>query len=293
MTRLFTFGCSFTRSKNPTWADIVAHGYEHYQNWGQAGAGNSFIFYSLMECHKRNRITTDDVVMIMWSSIGREDRYVDGEWLTPGSIYNQTDYDENFVKKFTDPTGYLLRDAAHLAGAKSLLDAIGCQYYFFSIVPFNVPDDNVFKMFSIDKKISNLYREELDTVAPSVYEVVFNCNWYSRKGRLETDKLKEEYEIKRGDSWPTWEKFTKQDFTDVDLEIQHEINETHLFTDRFLHRYDTHPIPTEYLEYLNKVAPDIQISPATQEWTEQVTALILQGQDLTKHWRPSKLPTRF
>ena len=47
--RLFTFGCSFTRSKNPTWADIVARQYDHYQNWGQAGAGNSFIFYSLME----------------------------------------------------------------------------------------------------------------------------------------------------------------------------------------------------------------------------------------------------
>lgn len=291
--RLFTFGCSFTRSKNPTWADIVARQYDHYQNWGQAGAGNSFIFYSLMECHKRNTITQDDVVMIMWSSIGREDRYVNGEWLTPGSIYNQTDYDATFVKKFTDPTGYLLRDSAHLAGAKAILDSIGCKYYFFSIVPFNVPDDNIFKIFNIDKKISNLYREELSTVTPSVYEVIFNCNWYSRAGRLEINKLKEEYEIKRGNSWPTWEKFTNQDFTDVDVEIQQEINETHLFTNRFLHRYDTHPMPTEYLEYLNKVAPDILIDPATQEWTKQVTELILQGQDLAKVWHPSKSPTRF
>jgi hypothetical protein len=293
MTRFFAFGCSFTRSKHPTWADIVARQYDHYENWGQPGAGNSFIFYSLMECHKRNKITPDDVVMIMWSSIGREDRYVNGEWLTPGSIYNQTDYDETFVKKFTDPTGYLLRDTAHLAAAKAVLDSIGCKYHFFSIVPFNVPDDNVFKMFSIDKKISNLYQAELDTVAPSVYEVIFNCNWYSRQGRLDTNKLKEEYEIKRGDSWPTWERFTEQDFTNVDAKIQCEINETHLFSNRFLHRYDTHPIPTEYLEYLNKVAPGIQIDPATQEWTEQVTALILQGQELTKFWHPSKIPTRF
>lgn len=293
MTRFFAFGCSFTRSKHPTWADIVARQYDHYQNWGQPGAGNSFIFYSLMECHKRNTITADDTVMIMWSSIGREDRYVNKEWLTPGSIYNQTDYDENFVKKFTDPTGYLLRDAAHLAGAKAVLDAIGCQYYFFSIVPFNVPDDNIFKVFSIDNKISNLYKEELATVAPSVYEVIFNCDWYSRKGYLNNAKLKEEYEIKRGDSWPTWEQFTNQDFTNVNAEIQCEINETHLFTNRFLHRYDTHPIPTEYLEYLNKVAPDILIDTATQEWTKQATALILQGQELTKFWNPSKIPTRF
>ena len=223
MTRLFTFGCSFTNSMRPTWADIVAREYKHYENWGRGGAGNSFIFYSLMECHKRNKITRDDVVMIMWSSIGREDRYVGGEWRTPGSIYNQTEYDENFVKKFADPTGYLLRDAAHLAGAKAVLDAIGCKYYFFSIVPFDVPDDNVFKIFSTDHKIQNLYSDEFAALRPSVYETIFNYDWYSRIGPKEPKKLQEQYEIQRGAEWPAWEQFVLQDFTGVPKHIVDEM----------------------------------------------------------------------
>ena len=293
MTRFFAFGCSFTNSKYPTWADIVSREHDHYQNWGQAGAGNSFIFYSLMECHKRNCINKDDVVMIMWSSIGREDRYVAGEWLTPGSIYNQTDYDETFVNKFTDPTGYLLRDAAHLSGAKNMLDTIGCRYYFFSIVPFNVPDDNIFKIFSIDNKILKIYAEEFQSVRPSVYEVIFDHDWYSRPGRKETERLKQEYEIKRGDEWPTWDKFTAQDFAGVPSHVIREINTEHEFTNRYLHRYDTHPLPMEYLEYINRVAPDIIIDTKTQQWTQDVTNLILEHQDLTPLWRPSQRPARF
>ena len=293
MTRFFAFGCSFTNSKYPTWADIVARGYDHYENWGQAGAGNSFIFYSLMECNKRNRITQDDVVMIMWSSIGREDRYVNKEWLTPGSIYNQTDYDENFVKKFTDPTGYLLRDAAHLAGAKAILDSIGCQYYFFSIVPFNVPDDNIFKVFNIDNKILTLYADEFKSVRPSVYEVIFDHNWYSRVGKKETNKLQEEYEIKQGGDWPSWERFTQQDFIGVPATVINEINIEHEFTNRYMYRYDTHPLPLEYLEYINRVAPDIEIDAETCKWTAQVTDAIIQHQDIRKLWRINNKPARF
>ena len=293
MTRFFAFGCSFTRSKNPTWADIVARQYDHYENWGQAGAGNSFIFYSLMECHKRNQINRDDVVMIMWSSIGREDRYVDGEWLTPGSIYNQTEYDATFVKKFTDPTGYLLRDAAHLAGAKAVLDAIGCRYYFFSIVPFNVPDDNIFKIFSTHHKVEKLYAGEFDIVRPSVYETIFDCNWYSRPGPKETEKLQEEYEVKRGGEWPTWDQFIKQQFDAVPSHIVNEINIEHEFSNRYLHRYDTHPVPTEYLDYLTRVAPEIEISQETHEWTTAVTELIFDHKPLAPLWKQSKKPIRF
>lgn len=293
MTRFFAFGCSFTNSKNPTWADIVARQYSHYENWGQAGAGNSFIFYSLMECNKRNKITCNDVVMIMWSSIGREDRYVNGEWLTPGSIYNQTEYDENFVKKFTDPTGYLLRDAAHLTGAKAILDNIGCKYYFFSIVPFNVPDDNIFKIFSTDSKIEKLYNSEFDAVKPSVYETIFNYNWYSREGIRETDKLQNEYNIKRGDDWPDWEQFISQDFTGISNTIIDEINNENEFSNRYLYRYDTHPVPAEYLEYLDTVVPELDISQETRTWTTDVTNALLQHHDIRKLWRPSNKPVRF
>jgi hypothetical protein len=293
MTRFFAFGCSFTRGLYPTWADIVARQYDHYQNWAQPGAGNSFIFYSLMECHKRNTITKDDIVIIMWSSIGREDRYVGGEWVTPGSIYNQTEYDATFVNKFADPTGYLLRDSAHLAAAKQLLDNIGCLYTFFSIVPFNVPDDNVFKIFTVDHGIKKLYQQEFDCVRPSVYETVFGCDWYSKPGPKRLKKLQEEYEIKRGDEWPTWEKFAAQDWQQVPAHIKFEINEQNNFGCRHMIRYDTHPTPAEYLEYLQKVAPEIEVDSETMQWVSATTDAVFDNTGIEKLWKPAPVPERF
>jgi len=292
--RFFAFGCSFTNSKYPTWADIVGRQYKMYSNWGQAGAGNSFIFYSLMECHKRNAITRDDVVMIMWSSIGREDRWVTGEkWITPGSIYNQTTYNEDFVAKFADPTGYLIRDMAHLTAAKAILDSIGCEYKFFSIVPFNVPDDNIFKIFSIDNKITTLYADELATVKPSVYEAVFNCDWYSRRGYVDIKGLEQEYTVIRGDSWPTWQQFTQQDFTGVSDRVREEIDEKYEFSRRFLFRTNTHPMPAEYLLYLNTVAPEIEIDSDTAEWTHTVNEMIMTEQPLKRVWPGPMTVRRF
>ena len=292
--RFFAFGCSFTNSKHPTWADIVGRDYSFYSNWGQAGAGNSFIFYSLMECHKRNTITSDDTVMIMWSSIGREDRWVTEErWITPGSIYNQTTYNNEFVKQFADPTGYLIRDMAHLAAAKTILDSIGCNYKFFSIVPFNVPDDNIFKIFSIDNKITTLYAAELAEVKPSVYEAIFNFDWYSRKGYVDIAGLEKEYNIIRGDEWPTWEQFTEQDFTGVAPSIRKEIDDKHEFSKRLLFRTNTHPVPAEYLLYLNTVAPEIEISQAAVDWTNNVNELILNNQPLKRLWGGPMTVRRF
>lgn len=289
-TRFFSFGCSFTNAIKPTWADIVAREYQHFQNWGNSGSGNSFIFYSLMECHKRNQIRQDDTVMIMWTNIGREDRYVKGQgWIAPGSIYNQTDYDENFVRKFADPTGYLIRDMAHLTAAKALLDSIGCNYRFFSVVPFSVPDNNIFKVFSVDNKITSLYRTELASVAPSVYETLFNCDWYSRPGYRNLVQLEEEYIQLRGDSWPTWEVFCQQDFSRIPKDIVTEINEQYNFSCRYLMRTDTHPVVAEYLEYLDIVAADIELSDQTRKWVAETNQAVLAGADLRGLWKPTKV----
>ena len=114
MKRLFTFGCSFTNYHWPTYADILGTQFDAFFNWGRSGAGNLFIFNSLMEAHKRNKLTKDDVVCVMWSSISREDRYVGKNWLLAGSMYSQKVYDQEFVKKFSDPNGYLIRDLAQI-----------------------------------------------------------------------------------------------------------------------------------------------------------------------------------
>jgi len=254
MNRFFAFGCSFTKSNTPTWADILATNFNHYQNWGRPGAGNSFIFYSLIECIKRNNINKDDTVAIMWTSIGREDRFVKGSgWLTPGSIYNQSVYDDEFVKLYADPTGYLIRDLAHLSAARKILQSIGCTYYFFSVVPFRIFDDNTDSIFNIEPSIINLYKDDLDEVRPSVYEIIFNCDWYSRPGPIDINLVKQEYRNLQGVRWPSWEKFVLQDFDGIEKDIVKEINDDFNLSNKLLVRTDTHPTYDEYYEYLVKV----------------------------------------
>jgi hypothetical protein len=258
--RFFAFGCSFTKNTYPTWADIVGSGFSYYENWAKPGGGNHFIFNSLIECIKRNNINSNDTVIIMWTSIGREDRYTQKHgWVTPGSIYNQTVYDTDFIKQFADPTGYLLRDLAFIASAQMILASIGCTYYFLSTVPICLPDDNTNLTIDIDQSIANLYKDELAAIKPSVYQVIFNNNWYSRPGPVNIAEVQQEYNACKGPNWPSWEKFVLQEFTNVPAKIVAEINEQHQLTNKLTVRSDTHPTTAEHLEYLQKVLPEIPI----------------------------------
>jgi len=292
-TRFFAFGCSATSCNWPTWADILARDYDHYQNWALPGAGNSFIFYSVMEAIKRNAINKDDTVMIMWTNIGREDRYVKGTgWITPGSIYNQTIYSADFVRDYADPTGYLIRDMAHVSAVRSLLESIGCKYKFFSTVPLNVPDDNIFQVFSMDTKIVNLYREDIHSIAPSVFEVVFAFDWYSRPGVRDLAMLEQYYNTVKGDAWPTWKTFEQQDWTGVEKRVRLEIDEDHLLSKQLLSRTNTHLLPAEHLEYLDRVT-DIYIPEETRAWVNDVNTAILSGTDFKRLWKPTGKVNRF
>ena len=181
--RLFTFGCSFTEYRWPTWANILGQNFDQFENWGQPGGGNTFILNSLMECINRNIIQANDTVIIMWTSIGREDRWVKGRgWVTVGSIYNQIEYDKNFVSKWADPLGYLIRDMASISATKQVLERLGCSWHFLSLGPLEYYDDskNFKHDFSIIEDIKELYKDELAAIKPSVYDVVFDGNWGSR-----------------------------------------------------------------------------------------------------------------
>ena len=46
--RLFTFGCSFTQWKWPTWADYIGINFDEYYNAGQAGSDNKHILNHIL-----------------------------------------------------------------------------------------------------------------------------------------------------------------------------------------------------------------------------------------------------
>lgn len=252
MNRIFTFGCSFTQYwRWPTWADAIGHQAEFYENWGMCGGGNSLIFYSLVECHRRQCLGPGDTVYVMWTNTSREDRYVRGKWLTAGNVYwtDGTGLPREYLLNFTCERGYLIRDLATIAAAKDLLSHWGCQYRFFSMVPLHQTNqsiglgENPEDEFTDDTDVLELYQSVLENIAPSVYETVFDHDWNSRPG------ITDSYDARRR---------------------------------------DFHPTPCEHLLYLDKVAPDINISDATRHWMADWEQCAANG----KTWHSLNLPSR-
>lgn len=111
--RLFTFGCSLTNYKYPTWANILnCEVNKEFYNLGRGGSGNLFIACRIAEANRRYNFCDTDLVAVMYSSFTREDRYFDNQWQGAGNIFNQHIYPPSFVKNFADPAGYFIRDYA-------------------------------------------------------------------------------------------------------------------------------------------------------------------------------------
>ena len=301
--RLFTFGCSFTNYIWPTWADIVSNDYDYYENWGQIGGGNKYIYFSLIECHQRNCITPDDTVIIMWSSQAREDRFLKGKWHTPGSVYN-SDYTDEFIEEYTDTTGYLLDTVTYIQGSYHLLDSIGCKKHFFSMLPLDISTERWLNIppklnLSISSKILKLYSPVLKHMKPSVYETVFNSDWHSRDDKIIprpdsamyiwTDTLHKNYINNAGKNWPTFDDFFNNKLNNVESHIVEEIDKQFGFIEirdwvKLLKRSDTHPTPIEHLEYLNCI--DFKVSKQAQDFAEYWEDQVMSN---TNNWQTKKL----
>lgn len=130
--RFFTFGCSFTNHFYPTWANVVASEMPDakFYNFGLTGSGNQLINIRLSEADVRFKFCETDLIMTMYSTFYREDRWVRGRWLTGGNVYNNDIYDKNFLEKYADTTGYIIRDLALINSTYHYIKSLSCDSFF-------------------------------------------------------------------------------------------------------------------------------------------------------------------
>ena len=254
MKRLFTFGCSFTAYEWPTWADILGRQFDYFENWGRPGAGNQFICNSIAECDARNNFTEDDTIIVMWSSMMREDRYVEDGWLTPGNFgvngekFNEPGwpeyyYGKDFYHRSMITRGCYIRDLASMYLVDKLIKSKKCEHHYLSMIDLNFPGDmywgymtyfmqklKLAKQSETTNDVLHIYKTLCDQIKPSVHKVVFNYDWQSRPVLLAPSS-------KTGK----------------------------------LHRTDWHPIPSEHLEYLQKVLPQYIITDENKAWVKEVS----------------------
>jgi hypothetical protein len=176
--RLFAFGCSFTNYRWRTWADILGTEYREFYNWGQSGAGNHFIFNSIVEANQQHNFTAGDTVVVCWTNVMREDRYTD-RWQTLGNITTCPIYNEDYVRNAVTERGSLIRDLAMIKAAMVLLKIKrNLKWKFISVCPLSNPNqfDNT---SSKDQDVLSLYQDVLNTMLPSYQETLFKNGWRS------------------------------------------------------------------------------------------------------------------
>jgi hypothetical protein len=171
MKRLLTFGCSFTNYRWSTWADCLAPEFDYFENWGQSGAGNHYIFNSVMEADQHYKFSTDDTVIVCWTGTTRDDWYVNGKWQTLGNMYTCPIYNTDYLKTHVDPRGYAIRDLAFVKAVKCLLEARSCNWKFLCM-----------SNWIIDQDIASLYQDTLNCILPSFETVLFTQGWPNHNG---------------------------------------------------------------------------------------------------------------
>jgi hypothetical protein len=190
--RFFAFGCSFTNYMWPTWADIIATEMSHaeYGNFGISGSGNETILCRVVEADKRFQFNTDDLIMIMWTTMCREDRWVGGSWKMTGNIFNQFEYDENFVTNFADPKGYLIKNMAVMSSTRRYVHSTNASLFTMTATPFdhqqNTADPQI-------QGILDLYSADNELVQDSLFEVEMDNEWGTGCQYLKNQTLCNDY----------------------------------------------------------------------------------------------------
>src|SRR6056300_596079 len=175
--RFFAFGCSLTKYNWPTWADIIATEVPEYYNYAQSGGGNLFIANSIVEANLTHKFTEDDLIIVMWSSVSREDRYKNGKWKTPGNIYSQEEIDMEFVYKWSEDRFYLMRDLALIELTSVYLNNLSCDSDMLKMVDFEEIKikDNIKSNYLED--IIATYSSTLKNIKPAIVDVVYGGVW--------------------------------------------------------------------------------------------------------------------
>lgn len=171
--RFFAFGCSYTSYIWPTWADLIKKEMPQAEffNLGKTGAGNLCISSRVAEANNRFKFTNTDLVMVMFSSYTREDRWVEYEWMTRGNVYVNNVYSNDWVRKFADERGYMIRDASLIDLTTRYLQALPCDSRMMLSVPFKTNSDSPNHDSTVPDDILSVYKDTFGEMSPSLFEL--------------------------------------------------------------------------------------------------------------------------
>ena len=250
--RLFTFGCSMTQHDWPTWADIAGTKFKYFENWGEKGAGNHFIFNSIIQCDIKNNLTPDDTVAVMWSSPARHDYFSGNRWGHAHHVFNI----ENNIAPC--PEGYWLITFSYIYAIDQILKNRKIPYIMTSWVDYN----------TLDSKFHRMYESLLSTIC----YIPISKKTNQVAILPDTDQLMQSlYDCLSGPDWPSLTEIKKNQYSTTPA-IQKEIENfwRDLKNDKRMSIAsivpDKHPLPGEHLTIAKKLFPNLDLDTNTEKW---------------------------
>lgn len=261
--RLFTFGCSMTKYHWPTWADILGRQWEYFENWGNPGSGNTFIFDSLIECDTRNKFTPNDSIIVMWSGIARIDYYQQNRWSHMVNRFARDDASQ----PFSCPDGYEILSYPLFTAADQYLKSKNLNYKLCS-----------FHSYDEGSRAGVLYKETLSKIKcvkfSSVPKKITRI-----KNNAEIELL---YQRLSGKDWPSLDKILEKNFNPINSTIADEIVEFVQLIENDPHfkltqttEIDRHPLPVDHLNAIKDIAPDVTVDQLTVEWIDKINQQVV------------------
>lgn len=257
--RFFAFGCSFTNYKWPTWADIIGKDVEVYVNWATQGAGNYFIFNSVMEADARYNFTKDDLVIIFWSIKEREDRYLGDTWVHVSSYNLESMYSKEWANKYYfDNRNFLMRDLSLIKATQAMLKTKECDWANLS------------------------WGEFIDSHA---IKAEYDCAEKSKKGTIVRRWREQCRQIHSGAAVPAHIdnadiiELYQSVFTDISGVYKWFRDDCINLDERNAPENDLHPTPCEALMFLNWTWPNNSLSDIARKYAND---WIYIGQDMDR-----------
>lgn len=129
-TTFYSFGCSYTNFAWPTWANFVGTQFDRHISYAQSGAGNRYIFLSVLDALQNHTIREGDVFVVQWSSLCREDRIKpnDEVFKTPGYLDYQSEYPEVFTKEMFNPQQQFVELRNYIFALKTIFESHKITY---------------------------------------------------------------------------------------------------------------------------------------------------------------------
>lgn len=169
--RVFIFGCSFTKFRWPTWADICRYSTDKpVYNWGQMGIGNVAIMHRIVEADIKHKFTERDMIITQWSTWTREDRYTDA-WSGGGCVFFNPKYGDKFCEKWWSWNNDIMKNSTAIISSNKMYD-IDYQFTFYGF-PRNPDFDK--EVGDVNIEMQDLYLAHLPTM--DTFPIEANTNF--------------------------------------------------------------------------------------------------------------------